>query len=157
MAWIFWEWPCKFISLSHSSSSMENLEHKEPVAPTRRLKFQYNGSDLYDSFEFRDMTQQLNKAIKGSNASSPAYASHPNSRLYQRQLNRIYKENSKTPRRILGPQQVPDKRACGGGTREQGFVSRLWLKVKGLLRKKAWKWRGGKPTLTSILWRSSCR
>lgn len=136
---------------------MENLEHEEPVTPTKRLKFQYNGSDLYDSFEFREMTQQLNKAIqtsnasspaykemthqlnkaiKGSNASSPAYATHLNSRLYQRQLNRIYKENSKTPRRVLGP-QVPDERACGGGTREQGFVSRLWLKVKGLLRKKA--------------------
>ncbi|KAK7292178.1 hypothetical protein RIF29_07934 [Crotalaria pallida] len=131
---------------------MENLEHQGPVTPTRRPNFQYNGSDLYDSFEFRQMTQQLNKAIQTSNASSPAHhlnkairgsnASSPfyvfqlNSPFYQRQLNRIYRENSTPPpRRILGP-RAPDKQACGIGTTEKGFVTRVWLKVKGLLKNK---------------------
>ncbi|KAJ1421835.1 hypothetical protein SESBI_13473 [Sesbania bispinosa] len=134
---------------------MENLEKEEVVASTRKLNFQYNGSDLYDSFEFKQMTIQLNeaiqtpnasspasqemkhklnKAIQGSNASSPAYVFHLNSPFYRRQLNRIYRESNRTPRRISGP-QVQDKQACRRGTREKGvtekgFVTRLWLKVK---------------------------
>ncbi|WJX95581.1 hypothetical protein P8452_76883 [Trifolium repens] len=48
----------------------------------------------------------------------------------------IYKQSNKTPRRISCP-QVEDKQACGRGTGEKGFVTRLWLKVKkGLLWKK---------------------
>ena len=129
---------------------MENPQQEEPVAPTRKLSFEYNGSDLYDSFEFKQMTHQLNKAIQtpnasspsyqemkhqlnkaiqGSNASSPAYIFHLNSPIYRRQLNLLYRESTRTPRRISGP-QVPDKRARGRGTREKGFVMRMWVKVK---------------------------
>ncbi|KAK7330307.1 hypothetical protein VNO77_24497 [Canavalia gladiata] len=136
---------------------MEKLEKKEAVAPTRKLNFQYNGSDLYDSFElkqmsfqlneaiqiskasspvYQEMTHKLNKAIKGSNASSPGYVFHLNSPFYRRHLNRIYKQSTKTPRRISSP-QVPDRRERRRETREKGFVARLWFKVKrGLLGKK---------------------
>ncbi|ESW27245.1 hypothetical protein PHAVU_003G185900 [Phaseolus vulgaris] len=136
---------------------MENLEKEEAeTTPTRRLNIEYNGSDLYDSFEFKQMTLQLNKAIQtskassptyqemahklnkaiqGSNASSPSYVFHINSPFYRRHLKRIYKQNTKTPRRISSP-KVPDKRACTRGPREKGFVTRLWFKVKGLLGKK---------------------
>ncbi|CAI8610110.1 unnamed protein product [Vicia faba] len=52
---------------------MKNQEKENVmVEPTRRHNFQYNGSDLYDSFEFKQMTIQLNKAIENSSASSPA-------------------------------------------------------------------------------------
>lgn len=127
------------------------------MAPTGRPNFQYNGSDLYDSYEFRQMaiqlneaiqnsnasspasqvmTHKLNKAIQGSSASSPAYVFHLNSPLYRHHLNRMYKESNKASRRISGP-QAPDKQACGRGTREKGFVTQLWMKVKkGLLGKK---------------------
>lgn len=133
------------------------VKEDDVVEPTRRHNFQYNGSDLYDSFEFKQMTIQLNEAIENSNASSPAcqemkhklnkavrsssasspaYVFHLNSPFYRHQLNRIYKKSNKKPRRISCP-QVADKQACGNGTREKGFVTRLWLKVKkGLLWKK---------------------
>ncbi|KAG4932561.1 hypothetical protein AAZX31_17G074900 [Glycine max] len=137
---------------------MENLEKEEAVTPTRRLNIEYNGSDLYDSFEFKQMTLQLNeaiqtskesspayremthrhklkKAIQGSNGSSPSLVFHLNSPFYRRHLKRLYKESTKAPRRISSP-QVPDKPTCVRGTREKGFVTRLWLKVKGLLGKK---------------------
>ena len=137
---------------------MKNPEKEDDVVePTRRHNFQYNGSDLYDSFEFKQMTIQLNeaieksnasspacqemkhklnKAVSGSSASSPAYVFHLNSPFYRHQLNRIYKKSNKKPRRISCP-QVADKQACASGTREKGFVTRLWLKVKkGLLWKK---------------------
>lgn len=148
------------VNSTHSSSSMEKLDKEEIEAPTKRINFQYNGSDLYDSFEFTQMTKQLNKAmlvsnasspasqemkhkfnkaIHGLNASSPTYAfhlnSHLNSPIYH--LNHICRESNKTPRRISGP-QVPVKQACGRGTREKGFVTRLWMKVKnGLLGKNS--------------------
>ncbi|KAK7265846.1 hypothetical protein RJT34_33470 [Clitoria ternatea] len=147
----------KRVNLTHSSSFMENPKKEEAVAPTRRPNFQYNGSDLYDSFEFKqmtlqlneaiqtwkgsspsyqEMTQKVNKVIQGSNASSPAYVFHLNSPFYRRHLNRIYRESTKTPRRISSP-QLTDKRACRREIKEQSFVTRLWLKVKrGLLGKK---------------------
>lgn len=127
------------------------------MEPTRRHNFQYNGSDLYDSFEFKQMTIQLNKAfenssasspacqemkhklnktIHSSGASSPAYVFHLNSPFYRHHLNRIYKESNKTPRVISCP-RVADKQASGRGIRVKGFVTRLWLKVKkGLLWEK---------------------
>lgn len=141
------------LNLIHSSSLMENIEKKKAVDSTQRLNFQYNGSDLYDSFEFKqitiqlneaiqtsnasspasqEMTHKLNKFIRGSSASSPARPFHLNSPFYRHHLNRIYKESSKTPRRISGPQpqEVPDKRTCRRGAREKGFVTCLWMRVK---------------------------
>ena len=84
---------------------------------------------------FEKKTTDVNKAIQSSNASSPSYVFHINSPFYRRHLKRIYKQNTKTPRKISSP-KVPDKRACTQRAREKGFVTRLWLKVKGLLGKK---------------------
>ncbi|KAK7388885.1 hypothetical protein VNO78_23712 [Psophocarpus tetragonolobus] len=137
---------------------MESLEKEEAVTPKGRLNIEYNGSDLYDSFEFKQMTLQLNKAIQtskessptykemrhrhklakanqGPNGSSPSHMFHLSSSFYQHHMKRIYRENTKTPRRISST-KVPEKRERTGGTREKGFVTRLWLKVKGLLGKK---------------------
>jgi hypothetical protein len=156
---------------------MKNQEKENDVVePTRRHNFQYNGSDLYDSFEFKQMTIQLNqaiensnasspacqemkhklnKAIHGSNALSPAYVFHLNSPFYRHHLNSIYKQSNKTPRRISCP-QVEDRQACGRGTGEKGFVTRLWLKVKkGLLWKKH-EGEEGRNKPSSILKRSNC-
>lgn len=130
---------------------MENTEKEVTATPTERFNIQYNGSELYDSFEFREMTHQLSKALQasspsyyqemmkhhmqqkgihGSNASSPAYIFHLNSPAYRRRLNQIYKESAKTPRRISG-QKVADKGAADKrGTRVKGFVARLWMKVR---------------------------
>ena len=134
---------------------MEVPEKDQPV-----IKTEYNGSDLYDSFELREMTYQLNKAMikasnnalsptyqemkylqlnkainGGSNPSSPAFVFHLNSPFYRRHLNRIYKESANTPRRISRPQSVADKKVGSRrGIRARSFVSRLWMKVKqGLL------------------------
>lgn len=129
---------------------MKSQEKEDVVEPAKRYNFQYNGSDLYDSFEFKQMIIQLNKAIENSNASSSASqqmkhkhkailgssASSPAYAFYRHRLNRIYKESNKTPRRISCP-QVADKQACEIDASEKGFVTGLWLKVKrGLLWKK---------------------
>lgn len=132
------------------NSSMEIAEKEVRTTPTGKINIQYNGSDLYDSFEFREMTHQLNnamqispspayqemrkkyqmnKAIQGPNAMSPSYLFHLNSPLYRHRLNRIFKESARTPRRISG-QKAADKGAGRRGTRVKGFVARLWMKVK---------------------------
>jgi len=117
--------------------------HFWTVSPINKLTLQHEGSTLYDSFELRAMTRQLNKAIHGSNVSSPPYIRHLNSPLYRLQLDRIYREGAKTPRRISCPQStnaVVDKRTGGmkySGVDTGGFIMRLWKKVKqGLLRNK---------------------
>ncbi|KAL2322096.1 hypothetical protein Fmac_026475 [Flemingia macrophylla] len=143
-------------------------EKEEAVTPTRRLNIEYHGSDLYDSFEFKQMTLQLNEAIQTSKASSPTYQEmkhrhklnkaiqgfngsspslvfHLNSPFYRRHLKRIYRESKKAPRRISSP-KLPEKGACERGTREKGFVRRMWLKVKGLLGKKHDTEEGGNHT-----------
>ena len=109
--------------------------------PINRLTPQHEGSTLYDSFELRAMTQQLNKAIHGSNVSlPPPYIHHLNSPLYRLGLDRIYRESMKTPRRIScspSANAVVDKRMGMKHTKVDtgGFVARLWKKVKqGLLR-----------------------
>ncbi|KAJ7956450.1 putative ATP-binding cassette sub-family D member 4 [Quillaja saponaria] len=114
-------------------ASVEIPEKAQPVSPIVKINIQHNGSELYDSFELRAMTHQLNKAIHGSRASSPAYLKSP---IYQHHLDRLYRGNAKSPRRILYSQ---NKKECEKGTREstRGFMSQLWMKVKqGLLRKK---------------------
>ncbi|KAI9117145.1 hypothetical protein K1719_011311 [Acacia pycnantha] len=116
------------------------------TSPTRRINIQFNGSDLYDSYEFRQMTHQLNmvmqassspayvrdkmkKVVEGSNAASPSYLFRLNSPLYRHQMNRIYRESARTPRKISG-QKAADKGPCRRRTRVKGFVARLWMKVK---------------------------
>nr|KYP55460.1 hypothetical protein KK1_001672 [Cajanus cajan] len=89
-------------------------------------------SPTYQEMKHR---HKLNRVIQGSNGSSPSLVFHLNSPFYRRHLKRIYRQSTRAPRRISSP-KLPDKRACERGTREKGFVTRLWLKVKGLLGKK---------------------
>lgn len=119
------------------------------------LSPKHDGSTLYDSFELRAITHQLNKAIQASNVSSPPYLCHlKNSPCYRQQLGRIYKENAKTSRRAsssLPACAVLDKRMSMADTNEGsgGFVTRLWKKVKqGLLRNEQKKdhWHGSLRT-----------
>lgn len=131
-------------------TSMELPEEKQLslTPPTHahfsinKLTLQHEGSTLYDSFELRAMTRQLNKAIHGSNLPSPPYIRHLNSPLYRLRLDRIYKESAKTPRRISCSQStdaVVNKRTGMKYTTVDtgGFVTRLWKKVKqGFLRNK---------------------
>lgn len=127
------------------------------LSPIKNLKVspKHDGSTLYDSFELRAITHQLNKAIQASNVSSPPYLCHlKNSPFYRQQLGHIYKKNAKTSRRAsssLPACAVHDKRMSMADTNEGsgGFVTRLWKKVKqGLLRNKQKKdhWHGSLRT-----------
>ncbi|KDP31321.1 hypothetical protein JCGZ_11697 [Jatropha curcas] len=108
------------------------------MKPIFRMSPRHNGSTLYDSFELRAVTNQLNKAIQSLNCSSPTLMSYLKSPFYGQRLDSIYKENAKTPKKIMGSQLARrsiDKRASrtAGG----GLMSRLWKKVKqGLLWSK---------------------
>lgn len=111
----------------------------QTLKPIIRLSPRHNGSTLLDSFEIRAVTNQLNKAIQGVNASSPTFTSFMKSPFYSRHLSSIYKENPKTPKRItcskFGRVHIPSSSTTGTGQASRGFVSRLWQKVKrGLLK-----------------------
>ncbi|KAI4335922.1 hypothetical protein L6164_014518 [Bauhinia variegata] len=129
---------------------MDIPEKDQPVARTGKINLKYDGSDLYDSFELREITYQLNKAIQGSNASSPSYPLNLNSPFYRHQLNRIYREGAKTTKRI-SHQQIPDKSACRSGTAVAGFATRLWMKVKQGLQGHKQDSDEKKPTPANIL------
>lgn len=136
--------------------------HFWTLNPINKLTPQHEGSTLYDLFELRAMTRQLNKAIHGSNVSSPPpYIRHLNSPVYRLGLDRIYRESTKTPRRIScspSANAVIDKRMGMKHTRVDtgGFVTRLWKKVKqGLLRNK--KRKEGWPELAWIIPQLLCR
>ncbi|EEF47791.1 conserved hypothetical protein [Ricinus communis] len=112
------------------------------LKPTYRLTPRHNGSTLYDSYEFRAVTEQLNKAMQSLNSSSPTFMSYLKSPFYSHRLDSIYKENSETQKRIMCSrinQRYSDKKASRKGSRVMsgGFASRLWKKIKeGLLWSK---------------------
>lgn len=96
----------------------------------------HNGSNLLDSYELQAITRQLNRAIRVSNGHSSPHSFHLKSPFYLHRLDRIYKENSKTSKKISSSKKnggVGDSRIEAKGTR--GFVLRLWNKVRcGLVR-----------------------
>jgi hypothetical protein len=114
-----------------ASSPMTTPTHTHfwAVSPILKLSPKHGGSTLYDSFELRAITHQLNKAIQGSK--SP---------FYHQQLDRIriHRENVKTPRRIsLSARDNKKMSMTDTSEGSGGFVTRLWKKVKqGLLRNK---------------------
>ncbi|KAM3751310.1 hypothetical protein ACB098_04G099300 [Castanea mollissima] len=133
--------------MEKQASSMTPQTHAQfrTLSPIKKLKLSYthDGSTLYDSFELRAITHQLNKAIQASNVSSPPYLCHlKNSPFYRQQLGHIYKENAQTSQRAsssLPAHAVLDKRMSMAETNKGsgGFVTQLWKKVKqGLLRNK---------------------
>ncbi|KAM0982755.1 hypothetical protein ACFX2I_015602 [Malus domestica] len=121
--------------------------HPRMISPVWRLSPSHNGSTLYDSYEFRAVTHQLNKAILASKASSsPLYMYCFNSPLYRQGLSRIAKESAKTPKRAITGDQKPPSCATAGdqkpsarpaGAVTKGFVARAWRKVKqGFIKNK---------------------
>ncbi|KAM1427197.1 hypothetical protein ACFX11_019576 [Malus domestica] len=75
--------------------------HPRMISPVWRLSPSHNGSTLYDSYEFRAMTHQLNKAILVSKASLQG-------------LSRIAKRRAKTPKRAITEDQKPPSCTTAG-------------------------------------------
>lgn len=135
-----------------STTTQAHQPHTITASPIWRLSPRHNGSTLYDSFELRAVTQQLNRAIQGSKASSsPHYMHCFNSPFYREGLDRIRKASIKTPKRILCSQvscaTTRDRKPSTGSTK--GFVSRAWNKVKeGFVRneqRNIWRLIGSPP------------
>lgn len=104
--------------------------------PIWRISPRPNSSTLFDSHELQAVTHQLNKAMQGTTG-SPTYMNYIKSPFYRRRLGQIYKENAKTPKKIVCS-QVPFgnlDRMVNTRAATRGFVARLWKKVKqGLFR-----------------------
>ncbi|XVF08990.1 hypothetical protein REPUB_Repub07fG0051600 [Reevesia pubescens] len=114
--------------------------HLQTLNPISRLSPRDNGSTLYDSFELRAVTYQLNKAMQRSSGSSPAYLCYLKSPLYSKCLDGVNREYSRAPKRVLCSHltcATINRNACNRRTKEvtRGFAAKLWNKVKqGLLR-----------------------
>lgn len=121
-------------------------EHQPATSPVRYAHFQKmnpiwrvspsnsrNRSTLYDSYELRALTRQLNKAIQGPHASSPPYYVHRlKSPVYRRCLKSMHKESVKSPRRIASskfghPAKLEQKPRADAS---RGLVTRLWKKIR---------------------------
>lgn len=106
------------------------------VNPIRKLSLRSNGSTLYDSFELRAMTHQLNKAIQGSSMSSLPYMHHLKSASWCRQIERINSKSTNTSGAISCTQSTHaflderKTRSCSAG--RGNIISRLWKKVNKL-------------------------
>ncbi|KAK4436988.1 hypothetical protein Salat_0032700 [Sesamum alatum] len=83
-----------------------------------------NGSNLLDSYELQAVTRQLNRAIRASHG-LPTSSASP-SPFYLHCLNKIYRENAKTSRKISTSGSNNDDVATG----TRGFAVRLWKRIK---------------------------
>ncbi|KAG2679405.1 hypothetical protein I3760_11G049100 [Carya illinoinensis] len=125
------------------------VEKQQAMTPPTHANFQtlntikrlnpghQDNNTLYDSFELRAMTHQLNKAIQGSNVSSPPYMFHLKSHFCRKNLARIYKKGAKSSQLIsYSPSTHARTRTMSNGAGTiGGFVSRWWKKIKrGFLR-----------------------
>lgn len=125
-----------------SSKGSQNNGQSEAMSPTLRFRPMYNGSILYDSYELQAVTKQINKGIQGSKVFSTHYLCSLRSPFYRQQLNRIYKESTNTPKRILCSRDScktlnnqPSNKGTMGITR--GVVTWMWKKVKhGFMRNR---------------------
>ena len=124
-------------------------ENTNIFSPICRLSPSYKGSALYDSYELQAVVRQLNRAIQGPKSfSSPPYASNLRSPFRRKQLNRIYRENKSSPKRLTcsnfsstTTKTLDGKTGSGAWVVTKGVVTRLWTKVKqGLLRSKQKEW-----------------
>lgn len=119
-----------------STDSPAEKQLSMTLNPIWRISPRPNGSTLFDSYELQAVTHQLNKAMQGTTG-SPTYINYIKSPFYRQRLGQIYKENAKTPKKIVCSQapfsDIDRKVNMRASTR--GFVARLWKKVKkGLLR-----------------------
>ncbi|WRX17039.1 hypothetical protein QQP08_009526 [Theobroma cacao] len=114
--------------------------HLQTLNPISRLSPRNNGSTLYDSYELRAVTYQLNKAMHRSTGSSPAHLCYLMSPFYSRRLDRVNTQNSRAPKKVVCSHltcATVNRNASNKRTRDvtRGFAAKLWNKVKqGLLR-----------------------
>ncbi|CAK9147993.1 unnamed protein product [Ilex paraguariensis] len=131
---------------SNKGSFINNPTEKPPGrAPTTfvlspmTLSSSHNGSNLYDSYELQAVTKQLNRAMQGTNGSLSPYSFYLKSPFYRHRLDRIYRDNTKTHKRISCSgldNRALDSKAYARGMK--GFGVWLWKKVKrGFARNKA--------------------
>lgn len=118
-----------------SSKSSSNHVKSQAMSPILRFSPRYNGSTLYDSYEFQEVTEQLNKAIQGSKMFSFPFQCSLRSPFYQQRLDRIYRESIKMPKRISCSRisnTANDDKPSNRGAAEvtKGVVTWLWKKVK---------------------------
>lgn len=120
---------CTFDIRSYATI-MEKSPPKHPPSPATNIMIPATTpvSNLYDSYEFRAISKQLNRAIKGSNSPLSPYKCYLKSTtpFYSKQVRRICGQTSlnSTRNRVLGAKTEESSRA-------KGFVWRLWTKVKG--------------------------
>ena len=123
-----------------SSSPSRHVVQFQSRNPIWRLSPWHNGSSLYDSYELKAMTHQLNKAVQQASAaasSSPYVSGHLQSPFCRQRLDSIYKQNTKNQKRISGGQAAIDRNPSAGPASARGFVIRLWKKIKhGIFRSK---------------------
>ncbi|XWS37290.1 hypothetical protein CRYUN_Cryun19dG0030400 [Craigia yunnanensis] len=116
-----------------------NYSRLQTLNPISRLSPRNNGSNLYDSYELRAVTNQLNRAMQRSSGSSPAYLCYLKSPFYSQCLDRINRENSRAPKKVLCSHLTcaTINRNASNRRKEvtRGFAAKLWNKVKqGLFR-----------------------
>ncbi|KAJ0047617.1 hypothetical protein Pint_16215 [Pistacia integerrima] len=117
--------------LPTSTNSPAEKQLSVTLNPVWRTSPRPNGSTLFDSYELQAVTHQLNKAMQGTTG-SPTYINYIKSPFFHQRLGRIYKENAKTPKKIMCSQapfrEIDRKVNTRAATRE--FLARLWKKVK---------------------------
>ncbi|OVA00769.1 hypothetical protein BVC80_9083g61 [Macleaya cordata] len=108
------------------------LNFKPLTTPIWKLSPRNGGSTLYDSYELRAVTQQLNRTIRCSQTCSSTYPSQLKSPFvpFERRLDRIYKENAKTPKRVVCSRSVGGAISKAKLGKTKSFIPRLWKKVK---------------------------
>lgn len=119
----------------HPPSTIANIRLQKQLAtptlnPLWRLSPWHNGSTLYDAYELRAVTHQLNRAVQGSNHSlvSPFNMVSP---FCQQRLESMYKENAKPSKRISYCKYACSSQDNRGGLRgNRGIIMRLWKKLK---------------------------
>ncbi|KAF9608809.1 hypothetical protein IFM89_011847 [Coptis chinensis] len=107
--------------------------------PTWKLSPWNGGSTLYDSYELRAVTQQLNRTIQGSQT---MYSPCPNHVKYiypfRGYLDRLYKENAKTPKQVTRSKAdgsiIEDDKSTSNTKRN--FMPRWWRRFKLTFRSK---------------------
>ncbi|KAG8388741.1 hypothetical protein BUALT_Bualt02G0156800 [Buddleja alternifolia] len=106
------------------------------LSPIWKLSPKHNTSNLLDSYELQAITKQLNRAIRASKGlSSPRSGFYLKSPFSLNRVNRIYKENTKTCKKISCSKQNGGESTNVNVKGTRGFVLRLWKKVKqGLAR-----------------------
>lgn len=123
--------------LPFNSPNYSRLQTSNPIS---RLSPWNNGSTLYDSFELRAVTFQLNRAMQRPSGSSPAYLCYLKSPFHSQCLDRVNRENPKATKKVLCSHltcATINRNASNRRTKEvtRGFAAKLWNKVKqGLLR-----------------------